>query len=145
LSPEDAENRKKFGCPICLPFDARIATPSGPAAVSELVSGAYVWSVDAAGHRIAVRVRAVVSVPVPPGHRLSVVELDDGRVLRASPGHPAADGRAIGTLAAGAELDDARVVRSLTVPYDGRTFDLVLEQGDLYFADGVLVKSSLAK
>jgi hypothetical protein len=146
LSPEDAKNRAQFGCPICLPADALIGTPTGPVAISELVTGAFVWSVDGAGRRTSARVRAVMSVPVSPGHTISVLELADGRVVRASAGHPAADGRKLGALAPGATLDGSTVVGVRSIAYQGSTFDIVLEHElQLYFADGVLVKSSLAE
>lgn len=146
LSPKDAESRRQFGCPICLPGDARIATPAGSTAVSELRVGALVWSVADDGRRVAARVRHVASVAAPNGHELAVIELSDGRVLRASPGHPGPDGRAIGSLSAGDALDGSVVVRVRRAPYQGRTYDFVLDAGRTrYLSDGVVVQSSLAR
>ncbi len=146
LSAEDAGKRKQFGCPICLPDDARIATPSGSMAVSKLTPGALVWSLDQNGRRVAARVLHVLSTPVPNGHTLAVVELADGRVVRASPGHPGPDGRALGSLSAGDILDGSVVVRTRRIPYRGRTYDLVLDHARVhYVSDGVVVKSSLAR
>jgi hypothetical protein len=145
LSPEHADNRKKFGCPICLPADARIATPVREVPISRLAPGALVWSMGVDG-RIARRVERVVSVAVPENHHLNVIELDDGRRLRASPGHPDAGGRAIGELVVGDMLDGARVRRVTQVSYRGHTFDLLLEEGGAaYFADGVLVRSTVCR
>jgi hypothetical protein len=72
--------------------------------------------------------------------------LSDGRELHASPGHPTADGRALGDLQAGDLLDGAYVVLMERLPYDGiATFDL-LPSGDtgLYWANGILMGSTLA-
>ncbi len=71
--------------------------------------------------------------------------LDDGRALRASPGHPTADGRAIGDLRVGDRYDGARVIEIRTVPStDAATYD-VLPSGEtgLYWANGILLGSSL--
>jgi hypothetical protein len=145
LSAEQAKNRKQFGCPICLPDDARIATPSGAVAISKLAPGAIVWTIDDAGRRVATRVLHVASSATPVGHQLVVIELADGRRVRASPGHPASDGRALGTLAAGERLDGSVIVRVRRIPYRGKTFDLVLENGRArYISDGVVLSSSLS-
>lgn len=145
LSAADAKNRKQFGCPICLPEDARIATPHGEVPISRLVQGAVVWSTRSNGQRVERRVLHVLSVAAPARHRLAVIELEDGRRLRASPGHPDAEGGPLGKLAPGDSLDGSRVRSTSQVPYIGRTFDLVLEHRAWhYFADGVRVRSSLA-
>jgi hypothetical protein len=75
------------------------------------------------------------------------VVLDDGRELWASPGHPTADGRALSDLRVGDLLDGARVTLLEHLPYEGiATYDL-LPSGDtgLYWADGILMGSTLAK
>jgi hypothetical protein len=145
LSAEQARNRKQFGCPICLPEDTRIATPTGEVVISRLAAGALVWSTAGDGGRVVRRVEHVLSVLAPPEHRIAVVELEDGRRLRASPGHPDAHGHPVGQLGPSDPLDGSRVRSVTLVPYTRRTFDLVLEAGAThYFADGVLVRSSLA-
>ena len=143
-SPDLVKNRKRFGCPICLPDDARIATPTGDVAISSLAPGALVWSTTADGKRVARRVEHVVSVAAPPEHRIALIELEDGRRLRASPGHPDAAGHPVGDLTVGDALDGSRVRRVTLVPYTRRTFDLVLEGGaTTYITDGVLVRSTI--
>jgi hypothetical protein len=80
-------------------------------------------------------------------HRVVRVELDDGSAFEMSPGHPTADGRPLGTLRAGSRLDESHVVRRIEfVPYvHSRTYDILPESGSgAYFADGVLVGSTLA-
>lgn len=146
LSAEQAANRKQFGCPICLPDDARIATVNGDVAISELAPGALVWSSSSFHRRVLLRVEQVVSTQAPAGHRIVEIELADGRRVRASAGHPDAGGRALGTLGPGDLLDGSRVRRVTSSPYSRRTYDLVLEGGAArYVADGVQLKSSLSR
>ncbi|MCC6525980.1 MAG: hypothetical protein IT373_25260 [Polyangiaceae bacterium] len=145
LTAAQAENRRQYGCPICLPHDALIATLAASVPISELAPGTAVWTLDERGRRAPSRVLAVLSTPAPPSHVLAVLALADGRTLRASPGHPDALGRAVGALALGDVLDGS-VVRAIRAePYTGRTYDLVLERGRHYWADGVLVETSLAR
>ena len=107
LSPADAENRKTFGCPRCLPAEALIATPRGEIPIGSLVAGALVYSTDEAGQRIVVPIVRVGSTPAPRDHALVVIVLSDGREVTASPGHPTADARALGALITGDSLDSA--------------------------------------
>jgi hypothetical protein len=144
VTEAQAENRKKFGCPICLPADARIATPSGEIEIGKITAGTIVWGVDESGRRIATRVRARTEAVPPPDHRIVIVELADGRVARGSPGHPDLEGRALGTLAPGDMLNGSRITKVERVPYGGHTFDLVLEGGlSRYVADGVVLESTV--
>lgn len=145
LTPEEVAAREQQGCPRCLPPEAAIATPTGEVAAGALVAGALVWSLDAEGRRVAVPVLRVGSVATPPSHALVVVRLDDGRTVTASAGHPTADGRALGVLAAGDVLDGARIVAIEARAHgDRRTFDLLpASPTRAYWADGVLLTSTL--
>jgi hypothetical protein len=132
-------------CPICLARGTRIATPSGEVAVEDVRVGMTVWSLDDHGNRIAVTVEEVGRTPVPGSHRVVRLELDDGRVLYASPGHPLADGLPLGEIRVGDRVDGARVIDAHRVRYDGgSTFDL-LPSGPtgVYFADGIALRSTL--
>jgi hypothetical protein len=132
-------------CPICLALDTRIATPNGDVAVQDLRIGDVVWTLDASGQRVAAALIEVGRTPVPDTHEVVVLALDDGRVVRASPGHPTTDGRRVGDVRVGDELDGARVVDADRVPYlAGFTFD-VLPAGDTasYWANGILLASTL--
>lgn len=129
----------------CLPATARIATPSGDVAVSALHAGDRVFTADGSGARIVARVRVVQRVPIVGAHDIVELTLADGRVVRASAGHPTASGALVGELATSAVLDGSIVVSTRHVSYDGRaTWDL-LPAGPTgaYWADGVLLGSTL--
>jgi len=131
-------------CPICASPDTPIATPEGERAIAELVPGDLVYSVDGRAV-VAVPLLRVGSTPVT-AHRVLRVELDDGRVLELSPGHPTADGRHFYDLRAGTPLDDRHVVVSSTlVPYRyERTYDILpASSTGTYFAAGALIGSTL--
>lgn len=145
FTAEEAKNRQQFGCPICLPSSARIATPDGHMAIDQLVPGMTVVSVDENGARISARVTYVGSAEVAASHELVVLELDDGRAVRASEGHPLAGGRTFGKIVTGDAIDGARVRSVTRVPYaGGRTWDLIVDSPTgLYVADGVVLASTL--
>lgn len=133
--------------PICLASTARIATPSGDVAARDVVAGMRVWTVGANGERIAATVVRTSRAKAPPAHSMARVELDDGRVVRASPRHPTCGANAVplGDVAAGAIVDGARVRAAARVPYgESETFDLLPEgPTGCYWADGVLLGSTL--
>ena len=132
-------------CPICLPATALIDAPAGPVRVTDLRLGDVIWTARPDGSRLGAIVLAVGSVPFPLGHDAIQVELSDGRSVTASAGHPTADGRTLGSLRAGDQLDGATIVAALTVHLtDGATYDL-LPSGPTgrYWADGVLLGSTL--
>jgi hypothetical protein len=141
-------NRQQAGppqCPICLALGTRIGTPDGERAVQDLRIGDVVWTVDENGARASAPLIAVGSTPVPATHILVRVALDDGRIVYVSPGHPTADGRHIGDLAAGDTLDAARIASVERVTYaGGATYD-ILPAGTtgVYWANGVLLGSTL--
>jgi hypothetical protein len=132
-------------CPICLARGTLIATPRGQVAVEALTVGTPVWTVNAAGDRVAATVAAVGHVAVPGTHEVIHLVLDDGRELRASAGHPLADGRRLGDLRVGDSVDGARILSAEAVAYgEPFTYDL-LPSGStgLYWANGVLLGSTL--
>jgi len=133
-------------CPICLARGTRIATPGGDVAVEDVRVGIQVWSTDETGRRIVATVVQVGRTPVPPTHEVVRLVLNDGRVVRASPGHPLADGRLLGAIKAGDMVDGATVVSATLEPYDGGfTFDLLTDSAShVYVADGIPLGSTLA-
>lgn len=132
-------------CPICLSRGTLIDTPNGLVAVEQLRVGDLVWTVDAAGRRVAMPLLRVGSTPVPVSHRVVHVVLDDGRELWVSPGHPLADGRTAGELRPSDLVDGARVVTAELVGYaGGATFDILPEGATgHYWANGILLGSTL--
>lgn len=132
-------------CPICLARGTRIATPGGDMAVEDIRVGMRVWSIDEAGRRIVANVVEIGQTPVPASHKVVRLVLDDGRVLRASPGHPLADGRLLGDVRAGDRINGATVVSATLEPYEGgSTFDLLPDSlSHAYVADGIPLGSTL--
>jgi hypothetical protein len=132
-------------CPICLALGTRIGTPGGERAVQDLRVGDVVWTVDANGVRVSAPLTAVGHTPVPATHIVVRVALNDGRLVFVSPGHPTADGRHIGDLAAGDTLDGARIVSVDRVAYaGGATYDILpASSTGAYWANGVLLGSTL--
>lgn len=129
----------------CLPAATRIATPGGDVPVDQLAVGDAVWTVDRAGARVEARVLRVSSVPVSAAHEVLELTLGDGRVVRASGGHPDAAGATLSSRAVGDVLDGAAIRSIRAVPYGGsHTWDL-LPSGPTgaYWADGVLLGSTL--
>jgi len=133
-------------CPICLAASTLIATPGGAVRVVDIKPGMVVWTADRNGNRVAATVLEVGSTQVPAGHLMVHLVLADGRELLVSPGHKTADGRALGSLAAGDQLDGSTIKLWELVPYSGdRTYDLLPAGGTgTYWANGVLLSSTRA-
>jgi hypothetical protein len=132
-------------CPICLARGQSIDTPNGPVAVEALRLGDPIWTRDAAGNRVAGTVIALGSTEAPDTHRVIHLTLADGRTVTASPGHPLADGRRVGSLAIGDAIDGSPIVALENLPYGGgETFDLVASGATGgYYADGVPLGTTL--
>lgn len=131
-------------CPICLDAATLIDTPAGPRALTDLRLGDMVWTRSADGARVAAPVVDVASIAAPPGHELVRLELADGRVVSASPGHPTAEGAPIRTLGIGDRLDGSVVMSITRVPYAGRTWDLrPAGSTGIYWADGIALRTTL--
>jgi len=134
-------------CPICLAASMLIATPGGAKRVVDITAGMLVWTTDRDGKRIEARVVEVGNTQVPAGHMMVHLVLVDGRQLLASPGHGTGDGRALGSLAAGDQLDGSTIKLWELVPYSGdRTYDLLPAGATgTYWANGVLLSSTLSQ
>jgi hypothetical protein len=132
-------------CPICLAGGTLIDTPVGPVPVERLLPGMEVWTVDAAGQTVAAALLSTSATPVPPSFRVVRLTLEDGRSVTASPGHPTAAGRALGSYRPGEYLDGAPVAAVESLPYDGgMTYDLLPGGATGYYrAGGILLKSTI--
>ena len=108
--------------------------------------GMVVWTATSSGQRVANAVIEVGSIQAPAGHLMVHLVLADNRELLASPGHRTADGRALGSLAAGDALDGSTIKLWELVPYSGdRTYDLLPAGATgTYWANGILLSSTLA-
>jgi hypothetical protein len=147
LTPDQAARRKQYGCPICLPGSARVATPDGDVAIATLAPGARVLTLDETGRRVPATVLHVGWTLAGASHRVVRVELADGRVVTGSPGHPRAGGGTLGDLREGDEVDGDRVVRVTRIPLGGdRTWD-ILPSGPTgyYIIDGVVLRTSFER
>jgi len=133
-------------CPICLAADVLIDTPNGQIPVQDLREGMAVFTVDESGQRCVAVIKKVGRALVPEDHQMVYLQLDDGRELLASPGHPTADGRAMADLLPGDNIDGAHVIVVKRVPYhETATYD-ILPAGStgFYWANGILIGSTLA-
>lgn len=137
-------------CPICLAGNTLIDTPNGLVPVKDLREGMLVWTgpsdVDVSGPRQMATVLKTSRTIVPDGHEMVRLVLADGRKLLASPGHPTADGRRIGTLSSGDLVNGIRVVSAERIPYEeDYTYDILPSGGTgTYWANGILIGSTLA-
>lgn len=133
--------------PICLSGEAKISVPGGNVLVKEMKEGAAIWTVDQSGKKIAGTVLAFGKTAAPAGHKVVHLTLSTGYELFVSPGHKIADGRAVGELRVGDELQSAKVVAAELIPYAEKyTYD-ILPSGEtgMYFANGILLQSTLKK
>ena len=134
-------------CPICLAAGTLIETPRGPVAVETLHLGDQVWTMNEAGERVLGEILQTSRVPVSSTHQVVHVRLSDGRQLWASPGHPTADGRALGHLKVGDLLDGAKIILVERLPYTGTATYDILPSGDtgFYWSNGILMGSTLSQ
>jgi len=132
-------------CPICLAEGTLIDTPAGPIPVQNLRVGMLVWTEEGAKLRVAKPVIRLGKTVVPTTHTVVHLVLADGRELWVSPAHPTGDGRHVGQLQAGDQLDGGIIRSAMLVRYTGyATYDL-LPAGEtgFYWANGILLASTL--
>lgn len=129
----------------CASPETPIATPSGEKPIASLAEGDLVYSVHQ-GAIVAVPIRRTQSNPVT-NHFVLRVELEGGRILEISAGHPTADGRSFGDLKRGNLLGGAVIKDMQRVPYaHALTYDILPDSDTgTYFAGGALVGSTMSK
>lgn len=127
----------------CLPGDVHIATPAGERLLRDIEPGDTVWTQSTDGKRRATTVRETVRVPAPAGHRALEIELADGRIVHASPTHPAVDGTPLQQLKVGDLLDGSRIVRIQKGKPLPATYDLRTRDGEIYWADDVPLRTTI--
>ncbi len=133
--------------PICLAKGTSIETSVGLVSVEMVQEGLLVWTVDDSGNRVLAPVIKTANTPVPSSFRVVKMELGDTRTITASPNHPTADNKALGSYKVGDTLDETQVTSIEYLPYtEDATYD-ILPAGStgLYWADGILLKSTLIK
>jgi hypothetical protein len=134
-------------CPICLAAGTLIDTPDGLVPVEKIHVGMPIWTTDKVGNRIIGSVIDTTKTQAPTSFQLTRITLEDGRSVAASPGHPAADGRALAYYRVGDVVDGASIVSIDSVTYlDSATYD-ILPSGPigLYWANGILLGSTIGK
>jgi len=132
-------------CPICLSEDTMIETPNGPVNVKETTQGMKVFTQDSGGNRIVGIILKTGKTPVQSDHKMVHIILKDKRELYASPDHPTSDGRILGELSVGENLDGSVIMIAETILYHGKyTYD-ILPSGPTgnYWADEILMKTTL--
>ena len=133
--------------PICLAKGTSIETSLGPVAVELIQKGMLIWTVDNSGSRVLAPVIKTANTPVPSSFRVVKMELSDTRTITASQNHPTADNKALGDYEVGDTLDGAQVTSIEYLPYtENATYDILTAGSTrLYWADGILLKSTLTK
>jgi len=131
-------------CPECNAPDTPIATPEGDRPIASLVPGDRVYSMNR-GRLEIVPIAQVGSRP-QRDHHVVRLELATGVVLEISPRHPTADGRTLGSLAAGDRIDGVRISSAALVPYrHSHTYDILpASDTGTYYAGGVLIASTMS-
>lgn len=145
LSPEQYQNRFKFGCPICLSSSTSIFTPQGDINVKNIKIGTIIWTINTKGEKITQPVIKISSTLVPKNHKMLHLTLQDGRDLFVSSGHPTINGKTVDKLKIGEEYDNSQVIKTEIISYkDSKTYD-ILPAGEtgFYWSNHILMGSTL--
>lgn len=139
------ENGYCYGCK-CLSTNTKISTPEGEIPVQDLKAGMLVWTEDEKGNRVAVSILKTSRTQVSKNYLMEHIVLDDERELLASSGHPTSDGRTLGQIEIGDNLDSTIVLEKYVIVYDGYyTYDILpAGRTGTYWANGILLKSTLS-
>jgi hypothetical protein len=92
------------------------------------------------------RVKRISSTPIDGEHHVARVVLADGRALTVSPEHPVRGGTRVQDLRAGDVYDGSAIVTLELVRYSGaRTYDILGESGEIYWANDIPIQSTLGR
>lgn len=133
-----AEQKNK-PCFVC---HTPIKTTYGHENIGTLRPGDTIWSL-VAGKPELVPILMALKIRVPIDQTMVELRLDDGTLLEATPHHPTVDGRQLGDLKVGDELDGRTVVSTEIVPWpEEYKYDIVPDSDSgAYLANGVWVKT----
>lgn len=134
-----------LNCPICLPGNTLIKTPEGNVAVSNLKTGDEVISFDRQNRRITERILQTSKIQVPEFHEMIQLDLQDGRRISASPGHPLPGGKLFEEIKTGDAVDGS-TVKNIVLLFSKEFFTYdILPDGPtgFYLANDVEVGSTL--
>jgi hypothetical protein len=147
LSPEDAKNRKYYGCPICLAANTMIQTPLGERNIKSIQVGDFVYTQNKSGKRISEPVIRTFMAKTGTTHPIIHLVLSDKRELWVSPYHPLKNGMSVQKLRIGDYYDNAVVRKVDLINYDGTATYDILPKGDtgFYWANNILMGSTLKK
>jgi len=124
-----------------------VLTPAGEVELHRIRKGDAVVSLSSDGRRVPVTVLRIAIQPVVAAHEMIELRLEGGRKIRGSALHPLADGRVLGELKPGAQVDGSTVIGVGRVPFTGdATWDL-LPSGEtgVYFVNGVPLRTTLER
>jgi hypothetical protein len=134
-----------LNCPICLPGNTLIKTPDGNVAVSNLKVGDEVVSFDDNNCSIIEKIVQTSKIPVAEFHELIQLQLNDGRLISASPGHPLTNGKSFEEIKIG-DLVNGSIVKNINLIFSRELFTYDILPGGptgFYVANGVEIGSTL--
>jgi hypothetical protein len=144
LGPDDNPFLTCSGGGICASPDTPIETPTGEVQISALRAGDLVYSLHQ-GQLVAVPLLQVSRTAVTR-HSVVHIELEDGSALEISAPHPLADGRSLGELRVGDELDGRAISSTQQVDYlHPYTYDILpASDSGAYLVHGIWLGSTLS-
>jgi len=131
-------------CPICLSGLTKILTKNGELEINKIQRGDTVYTVDSLGMKKQCVVVKTAKTKVY-SHQVIHLKLENGNEVFASPGHPLENGIMIGKLKPGDIVGNSKVVSANLLPYkEEYTYDILLSGSKPYFANGILLRSTIS-
>ena len=132
----------------CLPASAQILTSLGNVSIDLLKEGDKVLTVNLKGDKVEMPIKITNKVEVLGNHTMVLLELEDGRKIQVTPGHPSAIKiKNLGEFVVGDKLDGSSIVKVSDITYTEKfTFDILPEgETGFYWANGILIGSTLTR